>query len=59
VVTANGREERRSGSNLGCRGGAAGVTVPLVDVIFACAKLHGLDVAHDDAHFDDLAKLAK
>jgi predicted nucleic acid-binding protein len=40
------------------RGRASGVTVPLADLlIFACAKVHGLDVAHDDAHFDDLAKL--
>lgn len=40
------------------RGRASGVTVPLADlVIFACAKIHGLDIAHDDAHFDELAKL--
>lgn len=40
------------------RGRDAGVTVPLADlVIFACAKVHGLEVAHDDAHFDELAKL--
>ncbi|MEX2273555.1 MAG: PIN domain-containing protein [Vicinamibacterales bacterium] len=40
------------------RGRDAGVTVPLADlVIFACAKIHGLEVAHDDAHFDELAKL--
>ena len=40
------------------RGRAAGVTVPLADLlIFACAKTHGLDVAHDDAHFDELTKL--
>jgi predicted nucleic acid-binding protein len=40
------------------RGRAAGVTVPLADLlIYACAKIHGLDVAHDDAHFDELAKL--
>jgi predicted nucleic acid-binding protein len=40
------------------RGRASGVTVPLADLlIFACAKMHGLAVAHDDAHFDDLAKL--
>ena len=25
--------------------------------VFACAKMHGLDVAHDDTHFDELAKL--
>ena len=40
------------------RGRAAGVTAPLADLlIFACAKAHGLDVAHDDAHFDELARL--
>jgi predicted nucleic acid-binding protein len=40
------------------RGRASGVTIPLADLlIFACAKKHGLDIAHDDAHFDDLAKL--
>jgi predicted nucleic acid-binding protein len=40
------------------RGRSAGVTVPLADLlIFACARAHGLDVAHDDAHFDQLAKL--
>src|SRR5215210_1722164 len=37
---------------------ASGVTVPLADlVIFACAKIHGLEVAHDDTHFDELLKL--
>jgi predicted nucleic acid-binding protein len=40
------------------RGRAAGLTVPLADlVIYSCAKLHGLGVAHDDAHFDELATL--
>jgi len=40
------------------RGRAAGVTAPLADLlIFACAKLNGLAVAHDDTHFDELAKL--
>jgi predicted nucleic acid-binding protein len=40
------------------RGRASGVTVPLTDLlIFACARIHGLDVAHDDIHFDELAKL--
>lgn len=40
------------------RGRASGVTVPISDLlIFACAKIHGLDVAHDDAHFDELMKL--
>jgi predicted nucleic acid-binding protein len=41
------------------RGRSAGVPVPLADIlIFECARAHGLDVAHDDAHFDQLAKLA-
>ena len=26
-------------------------------LIFACAQIHGLGVAHDDTHFDELAKL--
>ena len=43
---------------LGDRGRASGVTVPLVDLlIFSCAKIHGLEVAHDDSHFDEMAKL--
>jgi predicted nucleic acid-binding protein len=40
------------------RGRAAGLTVPFADLlIFACAKLNGLEVAHDDSHFNELAKL--
>ena len=40
------------------RGRAFGVTVPLADLlVFACATIHGLDVAHDDTHFDELATL--
>lgn len=40
------------------RARASGVTVPLADLlIFACAKIHGLKVAHDDTHFDELLKL--
>jgi predicted nucleic acid-binding protein len=40
------------------RGRAAGVTVPLADLlIFACAKVHGLDLAHDDTHFPQLERL--
>ena len=36
----------------------SGVTVPLADLlIFACAKIQGLDLAHDDTHFGDLSKL--
>ena len=37
---------------------AAGVTIPLADLlVFACAKVHAVDLAHDDAHFDELGKL--
>ena len=37
------------------RARASGVTVPLADLlIFACANVHGLEVAHDDTHFDEL-----
>jgi predicted nucleic acid-binding protein len=40
------------------RARAAGVTVPLTDLlIYACAKIHALGVAHDDTHFDELMKL--
>ena len=40
------------------RGRAVGATVPLADLlIFACAEVHGLDLAHDDAHFMQLEKL--
>ena len=40
------------------RGRAAGITTPLADLlIFACARVHGLDLAHDDAHFDDLGRI--
>src|SRR5437667_10694641 len=35
-------------------GRAAGLTAPLADLlIFACANTHGLDLEHDDAHFDE------
>ena len=38
------------------RGRAEGVTVPLADLlVYACAKVHRLDLAHDDAHFEALA----
>jgi predicted nucleic acid-binding protein len=40
------------------RGRAAGITAPLADLlIFACAKIHGLGLAHDDDHFDRLANV--
>jgi predicted nucleic acid-binding protein len=40
------------------RGRSAGLTVPLADLlIFVCARLNGLEVAHDDSHFDELAAL--
>jgi predicted nucleic acid-binding protein len=42
------------------RGRASGVTTPLANLlVFACAKRHGLAVAHDDEHFDTLAKLER
>ena len=45
-------------NQLADRGAVGGLTVPLTDLlIFACARLNGLDVAHDDSHFDELAKL--
>ena len=40
------------------RGRAARVTAPLADLlIFACAREYGLDLAHDDTHFEQLAKV--
>ncbi len=40
------------------RGRAAGVTTPLADLlIFACARVHRLDLAHDDGHFVQLEAL--
>jgi predicted nucleic acid-binding protein len=40
------------------RGRAAGVTAPLADLlIFACAREHRLDLAHDDHHFVQLEQL--
>ncbi len=46
------------GVRLADRGRAAGVTFPLADLlIFACARVHGIDLAHDDDHFDQLARL--
>lgn len=40
------------------RGRAAGVTAPLADLlIWACAKEHSLDLAHDDSHFTQLEQL--
>jgi predicted nucleic acid-binding protein len=39
-------------------GRRAGVTVPLADLlIFACARVHDLDLAHDDVHFEQLMPL--
>ena|SRR5437867_2472249 len=38
----------------------AGVTAPLADfLIFACARVHELELEHDDAHFDQLEKLGR
>ena len=40
------------------RARASGVTVPLADLlIFSCARVHGLEVAHDDTHYDELTTL--
>jgi predicted nucleic acid-binding protein len=42
------------------RGRAAGLTIPLADlVIFACARVHNLDLAHDDSHFLQLDQLER
>ncbi len=39
---------------------AAGLVTPSADyLIFACARLHGVELAHDDAHFDQLRRLLK
>lgn len=41
------------------RGRAAGLTVPLADLlVFACAKIHQLDLAHDDDHFVQLEQMS-
>ena len=40
------------------RARASGVTVPLADLlIFTCARTYGLELAHDDTHFDELTRL--
>ena len=40
------------------RARASGVTVPLTDLlIFVCATIHDLELAHDDNHIHELAKL--
>lgn len=40
------------------RGREAGVTTPLADLlVFACARVHRLELAHDDAHFVQLEQL--
>jgi predicted nucleic acid-binding protein len=40
------------------RGRAAGITIPLADLlVFACARVHAVDLAHDDAHFEELRRL--
>ena len=40
------------------RARASGVTIPLADLlIFMCVRVHGLELAHDDTHFDELTKL--
>jgi predicted nucleic acid-binding protein len=53
-----GRRGAHPSASSSDRGRAAGLTVPVADVlVFACAKIHGVDLAHDDRHFDELAKL--
>jgi predicted nucleic acid-binding protein len=45
-------------TQLADRGRAAGVSLPLSDLlVFACARVHDLQLAHDDDHFRQLAKL--
>ncbi len=40
------------------RNRATGFAAPAADcLIFACARVHGLELAHDDAHFDQLQRL--
>lgn len=52
------QETWRRAIHVADRGRAAGVTVPLADLlIFACATLNDVEIAHDDEHFDALAKL--
>src|SRR5690606_22426754 len=44
--------------SLADRGRAAGVTVPLADLlVFTCAQEHLVELAHDDAHFHKLTDL--
>jgi len=41
---------------LAAQGRQSGLTVPLADfLVFACAQVHGLELAHADHHFDRLA----
>jgi predicted nucleic acid-binding protein len=45
---------------LASSGRRSGLTVPIADLlIFACAIVHELDLAHDDAHFDQIAALER
>lgn len=45
-------------SQLADRARSAGMTVPSADLLIcACAHVHGLGVANDDTHFDDLKTL--
>jgi len=44
--------------DLASRARRVGKTIPASDIlIFACARLHGVEVEHTDAHFDMLAAL--
>jgi predicted nucleic acid-binding protein len=39
-------------------GRVAGVAIPLADLlVFACARVHDLQLAHDDDHFRELSRL--
>ena len=43
---------------LASRARAAGLTAPLADlIVFACARVHALALAHDDEHFASLERL--
>lgn len=50
----------RRAIRLADRGRSAGATVPMADLlVFACGKVHGLQIAHDDRHFDLLDRIAE
>lgn len=44
--------------SLADRGRETGLTIPLADfLVFGCARIHDLEIAHDDSHFEALAAL--